>query len=95
MLTSLGFDTIVVNNRQYDDDDLCLLFDLFCACGIKNFIFLSDFNFENDSFSIERDKIISFKNKVSSVTNHKINSKVFLKTDGLMNRYQKLIRWSV
>ena len=77
MLTSLGFDTIVINNRQYDDDSLCLVFDLFSGCGIRNFIFLSDFDFENDSFGIERDKIIIFKNKLSSLTDRKINFKVF------------------
>ena len=77
MLTSLGFDTIVVNNREYDNENLCLLLDLFCKCGIKNFIFLSDFDLERNSFRLEHDKIIDFKNRISTVVPYTIHPKVF------------------
>ncbi len=60
-MSSLGFQTLVVNNRSYDNHSLTRLYDLFIPLGISNFVFLSDFDFTKDSFAIKASRIKSFK----------------------------------
>ncbi len=77
MLPSLGFDTVIVNNRMYDDNSLSSLFSFFKPLGIYNFIFISDFDLSANSFSLEREKIKAFKSHLKSIAPYGVHTKVF------------------
>lgn len=70
MIASLGFDTIIVNNHDYSDSDLLLLFELFAPLDIKNFIFLFDFDLSSGVFSFHTDKLKEFKRRASNISLH-------------------------
>ena len=59
MITFLGFDTVVLHYRYSSDNNK--IFELFYKAGIKNFIFLFDYDPTIDSISIMRYKIKQFK----------------------------------
>ena len=67
-MTSLGFDTIVIHNHWYDNDSLSELLNTFSYYGIKNFIFLSDFDFSLNSLSVENEKLNNFKARFSKAS---------------------------
>ena len=67
---SLGFDTLIVDNRQYSDDDLFSLFELFASFDVKKFIFLCRFDFTYDSFTVAADKISRFTRRLESVASN-------------------------
>lgn len=77
MITSLGFDTIIVRaDRFYTDINQML--ETFYSFGIKNFLFLFDYDPLSDSISILKDKIKSFKNYYSRNSRRRIKIKVAL-----------------
>ncbi len=76
MTTSLGFDTVIVNNRMYDTESLSLLFNQLLKHDIKNYIFLSDFDFINNSFSLEADRIKKFKVLLKDITPYGVHTKI-------------------
>lgn len=67
-MQDLGFDILIVDNRQYSDHAVSALFNLFAPLGIKKFIFLCDFDFTRDSFSVALDKISRFKERLKALT---------------------------
>ena len=77
MLSSLGFDTVVVNNHSYDSQSISTLFSLLYPNGVSNFIFLSDFGFTQNSFSLESSKIHGFKNDLKAISPRGVHSKIF------------------
>lgn len=77
MIASLGFDSIIVNNNRFDDENLSRLYEVFVPCGIKNFIFLFDFNISINSISLTFEKIKNFKNHLSNLSPRGIHNKVF------------------
>lgn len=63
MITSLGFDTIVIHtNRFYSDIDQAI--KTFYSFGIRNFLFIFDFDPLCDSIAITKSKMNEFKNIV-------------------------------
>ena len=77
MLASLGFDTIIVNNRRYDEESLSELFNLLFPFGVNKFIFLLDFDLSLDSFSVQFEKIQRFAKIVSNISPRGARSKIF------------------
>ncbi len=77
MLTSLGFDTVLIHNRRYTDDELEQLFSLFSQYDVKNFIFLCDFDFEVDAITIERQRTIDFLDRAESMAPRGVHIKAF------------------
>ncbi len=61
-MTSLGFETLLINNEMYDKESLEDLFSLFVPCGIRNFVFLSSFDLAANSFPIELQRLKGFRN---------------------------------
>ncbi len=76
MAASLGFDTLIVNNRIYDRHSLSLLFEGFSRHDIKNYIFLSDFDFTTDSLSLKSEKSKNFQNTLKSIAPRGVHTKV-------------------
>ncbi len=60
-MTSLGFESILIANYNYDDESLRRLFELLSPLGIRNFIFLFDFDFAQNSFAIQNQKLRDFE----------------------------------
>ncbi len=77
MLTSLGFDTVIINNCDYDSQSLTFLFELLSKSDVKNFVFASDFDFAQNSFSLENQKIDNFKSYLKNISFRGIHQKVF------------------
>lgn len=77
MLTSLGFDTVIINNGDYDSQSLAFLFELLSKSDIKNFVFASDFDLSQNSFSLENQKINNFKAYLKNISFRGIHNKVF------------------
>ena len=77
MLTSLGFDAVIINNGDYDAQSLTFLFELLSKSDIKNFVFASDFDFAQNSFSLENQKINNFKAKLKNISFRGLHHKVF------------------
>ncbi len=75
---SIGFDTLIVNNRSYAEDDLSELFELFVPLGIKNFVFLFEFDLANTSFLRVNKKISLLEERLSMITPRGIHSSVKL-----------------
>jgi hypothetical protein len=76
MLNSLGFSSIVVNNRSYDDKSLSSLFSLLFKHDVSDFIFLSDFKLSADSFSLESSRISDFGIRLKDISSRGIHCKV-------------------
>lgn len=76
-MTSLYFDTLIIHNREYDDIALKHTLELFSGYGIKNFIFLADFDFSRNSISLQKEKIKAFKERLSSITIRGVHCFVF------------------
>ncbi len=76
-MASLGFETVIVNNHEYDFDSISLLFETFSKYGVTNFIFISNFDLTVNSFCFESQKIKNFKLKLSKLTPRGIHTKVF------------------
>ena len=74
MQLSIGFDTIAVNNRRYSADELSELFDLFVPLGVKNFVFLFEFDFARTSFLDANKKISMLEDRLSEVTPRGVHS---------------------
>lgn len=79
-MTSLGFDTVLVNNRIYDDDGILQLFNTLSVYDVRNFIFLSDFDITVNSFSLESEKIKGFKAFLSKLAPRGIHTYVYYNT---------------
>ncbi len=79
ILTYLGFETLLIDNFSYDDNDLSALFDLFVPLGIRNFIFLSDFDFEINALTIETVKRKNFNRKLKSFISRNVHAEMFWK----------------
>ena len=78
MQFSLGFDTLIVNNLFYSEDDLSELFELFVPLGIKNFVFLFEFDLANTSFFRVNNKISLLDELLSKITPRGVHSAVKL-----------------
>lgn len=79
-MTSLGFDTVLVNNRIYDEDSILQLFNTLSVHDVRNFIFLSDFDITVNSFSLEFEKIKSFKAFLSKLAPRGVHTYVYYNT---------------
>ena len=74
MLTSLGFDTLIIHtNRFYSNLDQTL--EYFYNLGIKNFLFLFDYDPLSDSISITKSKMTEFKNNLAKTSPRRIKIK--------------------
>lgn len=77
MLTSLGFDTLVVHaDRFYSDMHQAL--DAFYVLGIKNFLLVFDYDPLCDSISIIKNKMDNFKILCAKSASHRIKLKCAL-----------------
>lgn len=75
MINSLGFDTIIINaNRFYSDINQTL--ETFYTFGIKNFLFIFDYNPLYDSIPLLKEKMNSFKNIYSHTSLRGLKIKV-------------------
>ena len=72
MITYLGFDTIVLHYRNYFDNSII---DLLYSLGVKNFVFLFDYDPLTDSISIMRYKFEKFKKDILNSVTHRIKIK--------------------
>ena len=72
MITYLGFDTIVLHYRNYFNNSII---DLLYSVGIKNFVFLFDYDPLIDSISIMRYKFEKFKKDILNAVAHHIKIK--------------------
>ena len=79
-MTSLGFDTVLVNNRIYDEDGILQLFNTLSVYDVRNFIFLSNFDITVNSFSLESEKIKGFKAFLSKLAPRGIHTYVYYNT---------------
>lgn len=68
MLSSLGFDTVIVNNQSYDDDSLALLFELLVPLDVINYIFAFDFDLTLNAVSLHNERLKKFKSRASSLS---------------------------
>ena len=76
MQFSIGFDTLIVNNRFYAEDDLSKLFELFVPLGIKNFVFLFEFDLANTNLLRVNKKITLLEDLLSRITPRGIHTTV-------------------
>ena len=65
---SVGFDTLIVNSKFSEQNELLQLFDIFYPLGIKNFIFTRNVDLVNDHLTFVLDSIKDFKKYVSSIS---------------------------
>ena len=73
MITFLGFDTVILHYRYNSDNNK--VFELFYNVGIKNFVFLFDYDPRIDSISIIRYKFEQFKKSVLESTSYRVKIK--------------------
>ncbi len=66
-MTSVGFDTIVINNRYSDNTDLRRLFDFFLPMGIVNFIFPYRFDLSVDNITLSSERLKNFTRLAQNV----------------------------
>lgn len=78
MQFSIGFDTLIINNRFYSEDDLSKLFELFVPLGIKNFVFLFEFDLANTNLLRVNNKISLLNELLSRITPRGVHSAVKL-----------------
>ncbi len=76
MPASLGFDTLIVNNRIYDEKSLSRMFEIFFSHDIKNYIFLSEFDFTADSFSLKTVKNKNFQSTLKTIAPRGVHTKI-------------------
>ena len=76
MQFSIGFDTLIVNNRFYAEDDLSKLFELFVPLGIKNFVFLFEFDLANTNLLRVNNKISALEALLSTITPRGVHTTV-------------------
>ena len=77
MLSSLGFDTIIIHTDRFYSDinqSLKYLYDI----GIKNFLFVFDYDPLSDSIAILKDKMNTFKSLYSKTTSLRVKIKCAL-----------------
>lgn len=72
----LDFDTLIVNNREYSQKDIALLFEVLVPLGVRNFVFLRTFDLSADSVAIETDVMRNFKKSLDDISSRGIKSKV-------------------
>ena len=74
MINSLGFDTVIIHaDRFYSNIDQTL--EIFYTFGIKNFLFIFDYDPLSDSVSILKSKMNEFKNRYTKTASHRIKIK--------------------
>ena len=78
MQFSIGFDTLIINNRFYSEDDLSELFELFVPLGIKKFVFLFEFDLANTNLLRVNNKISLLNELLSRITPRGVHSAVKL-----------------
>lgn len=76
MQFSIGFDTLIINNRFYSEDDLSELFELFVPLGIKNFVFLFEFDLANTNLLRVSNKISALEALLSTITPRGVHTTV-------------------
>ena len=76
MQFSIGFDTLIINNRFYSEDDLSELFELFVPLGIKNFDFLFEFDLANTNLLRVSNKISALEALLSTITPRGVHTTV-------------------
>ena len=74
MISSLGFDTIVIHIDRYNLE-LERTFDFLYGLGVKNFIFVFDFDPLSDSVSIFNARFNRFKNISVKASSHRVKIK--------------------
>ena len=84
---STGFDTIAIDNNENNTETICEIIYFFARLGIKNFLFIRQFDFTLDSVSLRKEKMRLIKKRISPYvprgTNIKFaNSLIF--TDGIV-----------
>jgi len=75
-MTSLCFDTILVTNHSYGDN-LSQLFHTFVPHDIKNFIFISEFDFKLHTLSLKNEKIKTFEKNIKNSSPRGISCKLY------------------
>jgi len=76
MQFSIGFDTLIINNRFYSEDDLSELFELFVPLGIKKFVFLFEFDLANTNLLRVNNKISALEALLSTITPRGVHTTV-------------------
>ena len=76
-MTSLCFDTLLVNNYFYDDEDLNSLFGVFAPHDVKNFIFLSDFDFNLHTLSLKNERNKNIQANINNIAPRGIHAKLY------------------
>ena len=78
MITTLGFDTIIIQANTFysEPNQINQAFETFYKFGIKNFLFVFDYNPLCDSITILKSKATAFKNMASNNCSHRINIKI-------------------
>lgn len=76
MPLSIGFDTLIANNRRYSEDELSDLFSLFVPLDVKNFIFLCEFDLVSDSFHKANEKTSLLKDRLSRTAPRGVHANV-------------------
>ncbi len=66
-MTSLGFESVLIDNYTYDDVSLKQLFELLSPLGIRNFIFLFEFDFSENSFAVHFQKLKNFEARANKL----------------------------
>ena len=74
MLTSLGFDTLIIHLDKFHSD-IGQTFDFFYDLGIKNFLFIFDYDPLCDSISLKKSKMNKFKELYAKSASRKIKIK--------------------
>ena len=67
-MISLGFDTLVINNKFINNTDLVDLFEIFTPLGIKNFVFLYEIDLASDNITFHLDKSKEIKKYILNVS---------------------------
>ena len=73
---SLGFDTLIIDNLHYSDDELSKLFELFVPLDVVNFVFIHDFDFRSDNLTLSLNKFRSYAKHLSSISPRNVHVKV-------------------
>ncbi len=67
-MTSLGFDTLVINNKLIDETDLINLFEIFAPLDIRNFVFLYELDLATDNITFQLDKSKEIKKRILNIS---------------------------
>lgn len=74
MITSLGFDTVTVHTNNLNKN-ISDIFDLLCPLGIKNYIFLFDYDPSIDAISLYKARFNEFKKICTNTLSHRVKIK--------------------